>query len=159
MVGVSSVSKDARMSFMPDDWQLWCVFADARPTLVWLDPSSPKIWDSVSLPNCDDSNIGAGNDPSVCEFFPQGSFSPGSSSFGGAGGQATTRSLRRLINLVFACWITHEMIRQGLPRSTCGRRYRSTGPRVGRGFPRSVHTSWTGPPLRRFGPLNFSRWK
>jgi hypothetical protein len=26
------------------------------------------------------------------------------------------------------------------------------GPRMGRGFPRSVHTSWTGPPLRRFGP-------
>jgi hypothetical protein len=40
-----------------------------------------------------------------------------------------------------------------VPRSTSGRpRHEWLGPRVGRGFPRSVLTSWTGPPLRRLAP-------
>lgn len=51
------------------------------------------------------------------------------------GGQSRARSLRRWIILIFACWLTHDSIRQGLPLSTCGRRHRSSGPRVGRGFP------------------------
>jgi hypothetical protein len=44
-------------------------------TLVWLDLSSPKIWDWVSLPVGDDTTVGAGNDPTGGEVFSlQGSF-------------------------------------------------------------------------------------
>ena len=51
------------------------------------------------------------------------------------GGWSRAKSLRRWIILIFACWLTHDSIRQGLPHSTYGRRRRNAGPRVGRGFP------------------------
>ena len=42
------------------------------------------------------------------------------------GGPGHDETLRRLINLIFACWITHYMIRQGLPLST----WRASTPRM-----------------------------
>jgi hypothetical protein len=58
---------------------------------------------------------------------------------GGLDEHAAARSLRRLINLIFACWVTHVLIRQGLPHSTSERpAHPKSGSRVGRGFPLTV---------------------
>jgi hypothetical protein len=55
---------------------------------------------------------------------------------GGLDEHAAARSLRRLINLIFACWLTHVMIRQGLPHPTSERpAHPELGSRVARGFP------------------------
>jgi hypothetical protein len=55
---------------------------------------------------------------------------------GGLDEHAAARSLRRWINLIFACWLTHALIRQGLPHSTSERpALPEPGSRVGRGFP------------------------
>lgn len=63
---------------------------------------------------------------------------------------AAARSLRRWINLIYACLLTHVVIRQGLPHSTSERpAHPKPGSRVGRGFPLTVQmpqpvrpTSW-----------------
>ena len=59
---------------------------------------------------------------------------------GGLDEHAAARSLRRWINLIFACWLTHALIRQGLPHSTSERpALPEPGSRVGRGFPLTAH--------------------
>ena len=63
---------------------------------------------------------------------------------------AAARSLRRWINLIYACLLTHVVIRQGLPHSTSERpAHPKPGSRVGQGFPLTVQmpqpvrpTSW-----------------
>jgi hypothetical protein len=95
--------------------------------------------------------LGAGGLDAVC--LPRGTHAPlsrrsfslllfGSVSLlppGGLDEHAAARSLRRLINLIFACWLTHAWIRQGLPHSTGERpAHPKPGSRVGRGFPLTV---------------------
>ena len=53
---------------------------------------------------------------------------------------AAAQSFRRWINLIYACWLTHALIRQGLPHSTSERpTHPKPGSRVGRGFPLTAH--------------------
>ena len=62
--------------------------ATSRRNLVWLDLSSPEIWDSASRPVGDGPKVGSGERSSVVNPLPQGFFSSGSSSSGGAGEEA-----------------------------------------------------------------------
>ena len=90
------------------------------PTLIWLDQSSPFFSGFFRL-LVRAKAVGAArtrSDPAGLVFSLKGSFLSRLFLPRRGGGPDRDASLRRLINLIFACWLTHSMIRQGLPRST-----------------------------------------
>jgi hypothetical protein len=126
----------------------------AVPTLIWLDPSSPELefGFAPSLPDGDDQNAGARNDPTGCEFSSK---APSLSRLfllrqgGGPGHDAIVTTvdqsdIRVLVNaLNDPTGAASLYVRASAPK------YR---PKGGTRIPPPVHASWTGPPLRRFGP-------
>src|SRR5437867_12444604 len=104
------------------------------PTLIWLDQSSPVFGDLFLRSPSAPTTVGADGERSRgLGFLSQGSFFSRLSLPRRGGRPDRDATLRRLFNLIFACWLTHEMIRQGLPLST---RRLSTGDCGPKGGPR-----------------------